>query len=49
MLAVSMQNEVQVYAQKRYIEDTLTKPGETEHLHIWSIEYEEYLPPRKRK
>jgi hypothetical protein len=35
LLAVAMQNEVRVYSQKRYIEDTLTKPGETEHLHIW--------------
>jgi hypothetical protein len=49
MLAVAMQNEVRVYSQKRYIEDTLTNPGETEHLHIWSIEYEESLPPRKIK
>lgn len=35
LLAVAMQNEVRVYSQKRYMEDTLTKPGETEHLHIW--------------
>jgi hypothetical protein len=42
-----MQNKVRVYSHKRYIEDTLTKSGETEHLHIWSIEYEESLPQGK--